>query len=72
VVKPTLQSDDLTSQEIADLVGSRHHKVKQSIERLADWEVIQPPPMVEVKNSGGQTVRHFIFRGEQGSVTRSS
>jgi phage regulator Rha-like protein len=56
----------MTSQEITDLVGSRHDSVVRTIERLSERGVVQPPPMVEVKNSGGQTVRHFIFRGEQG------
>lgn len=38
VVNPTM-----TSQEIADLVESRHDKVKQSIERLALRGTIQLP-----------------------------
>lgn len=46
----------MSSQEIADLVESRHDKVKQSIERLAVRLVIQLPPMGEVKNHQGQTV----------------
>lgn len=36
----------MTSIEIAELVGSRHDKVKQSIERLAARGVIRNPPMV--------------------------
>jgi phage regulator Rha-like protein len=56
----------MTSQENADLVGSRHDNVMRTVDRLADRKVIQLPPTEEVKNSGGQTVRHFIFRGEQG------
>lgn len=35
----------MSSREIAELVGSRHDKVKQSIERLAEREVIVHPPM---------------------------
>lgn len=46
----------MSSQEIADLVESRHDKVKQSIERLAARGVIQLPPLGEVKNHLGQTV----------------
>ncbi|WP_395599569.1 Rha family transcriptional regulator [Pseudomonas sp. A1437] len=46
----------MSSQEIADLVGSRHDKVKQSIERLAERGIIQLPPMGEVKNHLGQSV----------------
>lgn len=39
----------MSSLEIAELVGSRHDKVKQSIERLAEQAVISLPPLVEVK-----------------------
>lgn len=46
----------MTSAEIADLVESRHDKVKQSIERLAKRGVIQLPPMGEVQNHLGQRV----------------
>lgn len=46
----------MSSQEIADLVGSRHDKVKQSIERLAERGTIQLPPLGEVKNHLGQSV----------------
>ena len=35
----------MSSREIAELVGSRHDKVKQSIERLAERSVIVRPPM---------------------------
>ncbi|WMC11729.1 phage antirepressor KilAC domain-containing protein [Oceanimonas pelagia] len=35
----------MSSREIAELVESRHDKVKQSIERLADRGVIVRPPM---------------------------
>jgi phage regulator Rha-like protein len=55
-----------TSQDIADLVGSCHNNVNVSIERLADRGVIQLPPMGDVKNSGGQAVRQYLFQGEQG------
>ena len=47
------------AREIADLVNSRHDKVKQSIERLAERAVIQLPPMGEVKNHLGQTVQEY-------------
>ena len=39
----------MSSREIADLVGPRHDKVKQSIERLAERGVISLPPLGEVK-----------------------
>jgi len=50
----------MTSREIAEVVGSRHDKVKQSIERLADRGVIQLPPVGEVKNHQGQTVFEYL------------
>lgn len=61
----------MTSRQIADLVGSRHDKVKQTIERLSKdnqnrLAVIQLPPMGDVKNHLGQTVEEYVFSGEQG------
>ncbi len=56
----------MSSREIAEMVGKRHDKVKQSIDRLADRGVIQLPPMGEVKNHLGQTVGEYVFSGEQG------
>jgi phage regulator Rha-like protein len=43
----------MTSQEIADLVKSRHDKVKQSIDRLVERGVIAVPPMGETPTPGG-------------------
>lgn len=40
----------MSSREIADLVGSRHDKVKQSIERLAQRGTIVQPPMGDEHN----------------------
>lgn len=62
----------MTSQEIADLVDSRHDSVKRAIERLAEPKetsrapVIQLPPLVEVRNRLGQMVGNYVFTGEQG------
>ena len=42
----------MTSLEIATLVDSRHDKVKQSIERLAERGAITLPQLGEVSNSG--------------------
>lgn len=53
------QAVTMSSREIAELVESRHDKVKQSIERLAYRGVIQLPPMGEVKNHLGQTVSEY-------------
>lgn len=57
----------MTSREIAELVGSRHDKVKQSIERLATDKENKPaviclPPLVEYLDSLGRPVRVSIFR----------
>jgi phage regulator Rha-like protein len=46
----------MSSQEIADLVESRHDNVKIAIERLAARGVIKLPALQEVKNHLGQTV----------------
>ncbi|ECT1021513.1 DNA-binding protein [Salmonella enterica] len=60
----------MTSIEIAELVGSRHDKVKQSVERLAERGVIQLPPMGKVENNQSNSPNRFadayIFNGEQG------
>ncbi|EMO8397095.1 phage antirepressor KilAC domain-containing protein [Escherichia coli] len=60
----------MTSIEIAELVGSRHDKVKQSIERLAVRGVIRNPPMVvfeRINNLGLlRGVEAYVFEGEQG------
>ncbi|OOF39979.1 DNA-binding protein [Rodentibacter mrazii] len=47
----TLNNETLTmsSREIAELVESRHDKVKQSIERLVDKGIIVQPPMGDVQ-----------------------
>lgn len=72
LILPSASGATMTSQQIADLVGSRHDSVKRSIERLAaqrnlkDNPVIQLPPLVEVKNHLGQTVEEYVFSGDQG------
>ncbi|MDU9416183.1 MULTISPECIES: Rha family transcriptional regulator [Pseudomonas] len=50
----------MSSQQIADLVGSRHDKVKQSIERLAERAAIQLPPLGVVRNHLGQAVSVYL------------
>lgn len=50
----------MSSREIAEVVGSRHDKVKQSIDRLVQRGVIQQPPMGEAKNHLGQTVSQYL------------
>ncbi|KAA8555147.1 Rha family transcriptional regulator [Pseudomonas marginalis] len=56
----------MSSREIADLVGSRHDKVKQSIERLAaridsnGKPVIDLPPMGEYLDSLGRRASEYL------------
>lgn len=58
----------MSSREISDLVGSRHDKVKQSIERLVERRVIVQPPMgdEQIPDSLGrlrtESVYHVIKR----------
>lgn len=61
----------MTSREIAELVGSRHDKVKQSIERLATDKENKPaviclPPLGEYLDNLGRPASEYIFSGEQG------
>lgn len=60
----------LSSQDIAELVGSRHDSVKRAIERLVERSVIAQPPMVEteeINNLGlARKVGSFVFAGDQG------
>lgn len=51
-----VQELTMSSQEIADLVESRHDSVKRTVERLAERGVIQLPPLVDVTNHLGQAV----------------
>ncbi|WP_429046828.1 phage antirepressor KilAC domain-containing protein [Aeromonas veronii] len=60
----------MTSQEIADLVGSRHDNVKRTIERLAERGVTQSPPLEEIENKQSLGPRNktmaYVFTGKQG------
>lgn len=49
----------MTSREIADLVESRHDKVKQSIERLAERGAIALPPLGEYLDSLGRPASEY-------------
>lgn len=71
LILPSASGATMTSRQIAELVGSRHDKVKQTIERLSKdnqnrLAVIQLPPMGDVKNHLGQTVEEYVFSGDQG------
>ncbi|MHA3052597.1 phage antirepressor KilAC domain-containing protein [Acinetobacter sp. ANC 4640] len=65
-----LQTQSMHSLEISELVNSRHDKVKQSIERLAEKGIITLPSMGETSflNSIGrkQNTAIYVFTGEQG------
>lgn len=51
----------MSSQEIADLVGSRHDSVKRTIERLAERQTISHPPLVDGPRSGnGVVVQEYL------------
>jgi phage regulator Rha-like protein len=57
----------MSSLEIAELVESRHDKVRQSIERLAARGVIAQPPVRDgVKSLNGVVEKVYVFSGEQG------
>ncbi len=57
----------MTSQQIAELVETRHSLVKQSIERLVARGSISQPPLVNgIKAANGVTPTHYVFSGEQG------
>lgn len=49
----------MSSREIAELVGSRHDKVKQSIERLAERGVIGLPPLGEYLDTLGRPASEY-------------
>ena len=60
----------MSSREIAELVGSRHDKVKQSIARLAERGVIVQPPLGDEPETDtmGRTrmTKVYTFSGERG------
>lgn len=56
----------MNSQEISDLVQSRHDNVKTSIERLVSQGVIQCPALQVIKNHQNRDLQVYVFEGEQG------
>lgn len=68
----TQSNQAITSQQITDMIGSRHDTVKKSIERIAERGVITLPPLTETsfKDAIGKTQRStaYIFSGEQGRL----
>ena len=55
----------MNTLDISELVQSRHDKVKQSVERLAERGVITLPPMGEQATAGRPTT-FYVFSGEKG------
>ena len=66
-IPAALHGESINSQQIAELVQARHDSVKRTIERLADQEVIEFPPMVEIKTAT-KPQQVFLFTGEQGKL----
>lgn len=56
----------MTSQEIADLLGSQHSHLKISIERLMDRGVIQDVALRQLRSDSGQLAKVYVFSGTQG------
>lgn|GEM_PF-422234 len=63
IVSPELT---MSSQDIADLVGSRHDNVKTTVERLVNRGVITFTALQEKPRSQGRPGMEYVFRGEQG------
>lgn len=62
---PEIIGATMTSQEIADLVGSRHDNVKRTIETLVSNGVITSPQSEE-KPTAGRPATNYVFSGERG------
>ena len=64
------QAATMSSLEISELTGSRHDKVKQSIERLAAKGVIAQPPtgIEQAPDSMGRmrATEVYLFTGDKG------
>lgn len=56
---PSTEVLTMSSREIADLVGKRHDKVKQSIERLVERGLIDAPPLGEYRDSLGRPASEY-------------
>ena len=55
-----LQSSSMSSREIADVVKSRHDKVRQSIKRLAERGTIDVPPLGKDQIEASHGRKHTI------------
>jgi hypothetical protein len=63
-------SPQITSLEIADLIGSRHDSVKRCVERLSIKGIINRPKIGSYENtkllSPNRKIAIYIFEGDQG------
>lgn len=66
LIEPNIQMT-MTSKDIAELVESRHDKVKQSIERLVTRGVISQPPMGDGAKAGNGVVEQVFHIGKRDS-----
>lgn len=64
------KTQSMTSLQISELVGSRHDKVMQSIERLVSKLVIIQPPVGSEQSidamGRSRTTQVYVFSGDQG------
>lgn len=66
-ITPSTSPLTMSSLEIAELVNSRHDKVKQSIERLVDRGVIDQPPVGDGPKSANQMITKIYNLGKRDS-----
>lgn len=70
VAQPSVLTDptvaQMTSQEIARLVNSRHDNVKITVDRLVGRGVIHSPALQEKSNSQGRPGMEYVFTGPSG------
>lgn len=67
IVQNSQNVKSMTSQQIAELLETRHDTVKRSIERIADRGVISKPPMEDgIKAANGVVTKVYVFTGDQG------
>ncbi len=59
VLLPLIKIESMTSLEIAELLNTRHDSVRVSIERLAKNNIIQLPPLTELKNNQGHKIKNY-------------
>lgn len=58
----------MTLREISEFIGVRFDNLERSLHRLVNQGVVKLPPLEEVKNHRNQTVKDYVFCGEQGRL----